>query len=237
MKENIYKLYNRLRNKLYHNQIVFRIYSFFMSDIPDKRNSRRLQECGYRDLETLFDALNGSDIVCFCDFGTLLGFIRDNGFIAYDTDIDLAVINNDSFSWRKLEMFLGKAEMTKIHCCKYHNNITEQTYMFKDGVKVDFFLYDMLPDNKMRTFVYYKNHDLIYNNSSERSVKALVYPAVQNAERFRIHDFDFYVPYDYENRLEAIYGASWKIPDPNYAPDRKENIMPDYGEKINFRYK
>ena len=231
MNSNFYKAYNGIRNALYKVKPILKIYSIFSTDIPDKLAAIRLNKKGYTDLNQLFDVIRDSNIICFCDFGTLLGFIREESFIPHDNDIDLGIIADKDFSWAELEGLLQLRGLRLLHYYSYDGVITEQTYTFKDGITVDFFLYQYVQEKEMRTFVYYKNHDLLYSNKHERSVKALVYPAFYEVKWTEIHGARVCIPKDPEKRLEAIYGSGWKTPDPNYKPDRKINIMDGLGEK------
>lgn len=232
MKQSVFRVYNRVKNHLYKNKAVLKVYSLFMSELPNKRAAKKLLKNGYSDLNMLFATLSNTGFTCFCDFGTLLGFVRDGGFILHDNDIDLAIVDSQSFNWEILEATLKTFGMRKLHYYTYHNKITEQTYAFEDGLTVDFFLYEYLSNGSMITYVYYKNHDMVYNNSHDRSVKALIYPSVDSVEQYNVHGISVTVPSNYEKRLEDIYGKSWRVPDPKYKPDRRENIMSDLGKKI-----
>lgn len=234
MKKRTYNLFNHFKNRIYKIKPVLRVYSFFRSDIPDRIASNRLKKNGYKDLESVFTAIKDTGIICFCDFGTLLGFIREGMFIPHDNDIDLGVIGSEGFSWDLLDNALQVVGINLIHRYSYKGVITEQTYRFKDGLSVDFFLYEPTSIEKMRTYVYYKDHSLVYDTNEERSVKALVYPAFNNTKWIEINGYNVCVPEKPEYRLEAIYGKTWKIPNPNYVPDRKLNIMPEKGLRIDL---
>ena len=231
MKTKLYRLYAGFRNALYKNKVILRIYAFFRSDIPDKRASRKLKKYGYDDLTLLSRTMKEANIQCFCDFGTLLGITREGAFIPYDNDIDTGILKDESFSWEKLETVLAKIGLKKKYYYSYQGEITEQTYLFADGISVDFFLYEAEKEDKMRTYVYYKNHDMIYDNDHIRSVKALIYPQIDGLQEISFHNCNALIPTNAEKRLEDIYGKGWKVPEPGYQPDRKQNIMPELGEK------
>lgn len=232
MRMSLYQFYNGIRNRLYKNKIVFRVYAFFMSDIPDGIQRRKLKKYGYQDLVMLTSALEQIHVQAFCDFGTLLGMIRDDGFIEHDNDIDIGILKGpEPFDWELVEKTLQKQGMKKTHYYVYDGKITEQTYDFKDGLSVDLFLYEPYPEDRMRTFVYYKDHDRIYENGQLRSVKALIYPMIRGVKKLEVHGVSVSIPTDPEDRLLAIYGPGWKIPDPDYQPDRTEHLMELLGEK------
>ena len=194
MDKRLYKSYLALRNMLYKNKVIRRVYSYFMTDLPDKRARKRLHTYGYQDLAKITDALDREGIRCFCEFGTLLGFIRDNGFIPHDIDVDMAILDEGGFSWDRLEKALNSIGMKKIHACSYHGKLTEQSYSFDDGVSVDFFLYEEVEGDKIRTLVYYKDHTISYSHPDERSVKALVYPGIHGLQRLEIQGCVVWIP-------------------------------------------
>ena len=232
MKAKYYSFYMRIRNALYKNKLILRIYSYFNSTRPKRRMAKKLADYGAAEIDELFHILYNSHYESFCEFGTLLGVIREHGFIPHDYDIDLGVMHSESFSWSELEKKLESHGIRLIEQYEYNGIITEQTYRLKSGLTVDFFLYWPTSDFTMTTYVYYKNHDMAYSSSQLRSVKALVYPMIEGIQWIDFLNKKVLVPSDPEKHLEAIYGRTWKVPDPNYKPDRIDNIMPDLGYKI-----
>lgn len=229
-----FKQYNAIRNRLYHNRFILSIYSFFRTTIPNHISQKKLKRYGYNNLKTIKWLLSDTGIKCFCEFGTLLGFIRDAGFIAYDNDIDFGVINDGEFDWAKLENKLLEKNIIKIHSYSYQDKVTEETFLFPDGISIDFFLYDF-HDDKMITYVYYKDHDMLYENAKERSVKALIYPKIRGLQSMKVHNIDVIIPEEAEKHLEDIYGKQWRTPDPSYKPDRKQNILPGLGIRNDYK--
>lgn len=227
----LFQTYNSIRNEIYNIKPILTVYSFFKSYIPDKVAAKKLKKYGYKDLDTLFEALNKHNYMCFCDFGTLLGFVRGDSFIPHDNDIDIGICAHYPFDWNTFEKVLIMVGLRLRHYYIFNGKITEQTYSFSDGVSVDFFLYEDQLNGKMRTYVYYRDHNIIYDNVKQRSVKALTYPMVDHIESMYIHGIHVNVPCNPETRLETIYGKTWKIPDPDYVADRKNDIMSGFGEK------
>lgn len=230
-----YSTYNSIRNTLYRNKVVLSVYAFFKNKIPNYYKRKKLMNNGFKDLTLLVHSLEDTDIQYFCDFGTLLGLIRDKGFISYDNDIDMGIISDSSFSWDKLEKHLASVNIKKIHSYNYNGRITEETYAFPDGLSVDFFLYDVAEDT-MTTNVYYKNHSIVYDNANQRSVKKLIYPRINGITAISVNEggASIPVPEDAEDHLEHIYGYKWRVPDPSYKPDRKNNILPNLGQRIDY---
>ena len=231
MKKVFYRLYTRFRNFLYGSPAVLRVYSFFMSDIPAKRKRRQLQENGAMYIQTITRALNESGIEAFCAFGTLLGIVRDNGFIPHDDDIDMGILYRADFSWGELESAMEKAGLKKLFSYAYEGRVTEETYRFSDGMQVDFFLFE--PDgDMMRALAYFKDHTRTYDNPQERSVYANVFSPVIGLKKIIFQQSEIFIPENSEKHLEDVYGVGWKIPDPDYQEDKMTHLMPELGKKI-----
>lgn len=230
-----YSTYNAIRNTLYKNKVVLGVYSFFKNKIPNYFKKKKLRENGFKDLSLLVQLLEDTDIQYFCEFGTLLGFIRDKGFIPHDNDIDMGIINNSFFSWENLEKQLSRGNIKKVHSYSYEGRITEETFDFPDGTSIDFFLYDV-EEERMITNVYYKNHNMVYDNANQRSVKALIYPRISGVTTISVNEnaTPIPIPENAETHLEHIYGPLWRLPDPAYKPDRENDILPNIGQRIDY---
>jgi lipopolysaccharide cholinephosphotransferase len=97
-----------------------------------------------RDLKQLVSILNRNDIEYWAHYGTLLGIIRDDDFIAWDDDIDLGCFWPSARKIYELESeFKSKGWKMIIK----HGMIT----LLNDSNKIDFFIFS-------------KNGDLLKNN-------------------------------------------------------------------------
>lgn len=231
MNQSFYRLYTGFRNFLYGIPAVLRVYAFFMSEIPARRKRRQLQKNGTMYLQTITRALDESGIEAFCAFGTLLGIVRDNGFIPYDDDIDMGILYRADFSWSGLESAMKKAGLQKLFSYAYEGRVTEETYQFPDGMHVDFFLFE--PDGEMmRALAYFKDHTRTYDNPRERSVYANVFSPIIGLKKITFQQSEVFIPENPKKHLEDVYGVTWKVPDPDYQEDKMTHLMPSLGEKI-----
>ena len=231
-RESLYREYVRFRNALYHYPFVLAIYSFFFSTIPNIRQSRILNKRGLSDLQLISNVLEEAGVETFCEFGTLLGLVREGSFIPHDIDIDMGILKREDFTWSRVKDALESKGIALDHYHAYDGVVTEQTYLLPDGLTVDFFLYEVnVMQNQMTTYVYFKDHERVYNEPCERSVKALSYTLIDGVTHMNCMESGFLIPENPEAHLCEIYGPMWRTPDPSYKPDRTLSIMASLGHR------
>lgn len=186
-----------------------------------KRRSRksceRLQKNGYDISTRINEILEKSNISYFFTYGTLLGLIRDNGFIKHDNDLDIGILKTDDFSWDELSSLLSKSGLAKLHEFGIDGKVTEQTYTYK-GTGIDFFLYEYEGD-KMISYVYFKKEDFEYKNDYERSVSKMISSQITDFKYVVNNGVRFRIPENAEEYLQDIYSETWRIPNPNWVSE------------------
>lgn len=210
------KVIKTLKLKLRRFKSLQRLYSRVKVAMIERQNRANLHKHGYKLLEEITNALSRSNLNVFCAFGTLLGFIRDNGFIESDDDIDMGIIKDGTFSWCALENCLSSIGMKKTRQFELDGEITEQTYT-KYGVGVDFFLYR---ENKgcMTANVYWIDEGRAYAREGGHSVMYRDCPSIPGVEVIKKREINIPIPMNYKEYLVANYGENWEIPDPAYKP-------------------
>jgi len=160
--------------------------------------------------------LDKSNVRFFVDFGTLLGLIREGGFIAHDLDMDFGIYINEDFTWDDLEKALKACGLKKQREFVYNGVITEQAYINK-LLTIDFFNHTDT-DSSNDAYVYYKLKDREYEENSFSVIKLIMYK-FGDIERVEINGTLIPVPSNAEKYLESIYTENWRIPDPNWKPE------------------
>ncbi|MCM1508419.1 MAG: LicD family protein [Ruminococcus flavefaciens] len=193
-------------------------YSRVKVSVIEKKRHYALHKYGYKILEEMTSALDTYNIPAFCAFGTLLGMIRDKGFISSDDDIDMGVIECEGFDWVELEKCLSSIGMSKIRQFELQGKVTEQTYK-KMGVCVDFFLY-MKDQNKLTANVYWIDEKRKYSIENGHSVLYRDCPMINTIIKETVRSISVPIPQNYEDYLRWTYGAKWRIPDPFFKPEK-----------------
>jgi lipopolysaccharide cholinephosphotransferase len=123
-------------------------------------------------------------------FGTLLGVIRTQSFISYDTDIDVIVFWDDYLNWLK-----AKAELRERGFKVIDDRPIHDEHVIRDGEKIEMWWTGEVRDQ------------YVYNNAV-RFDKELLFPLTT----INFLGKDFLIPSKSIILLEMIYGKDWMIP-------------------------
>lgn len=205
---------SKIRKKLRKISIIYIPYRNFKIFFVNKIRNIKLHNKGYQLLNEVCSNLKKTDISFFCAYGTLLGFVRDGGFIKHDLDIDMGILNDEKFNWDILDEKLKEIGMNFDHGYILDNGfISEKTYK-RDGVSIDFFLYNVEKEN-MFSYVFFKK-DI---NDTDFCVRVSYAPIVNQINFKKIGKVTVPIISNYNEYLERVYGKNWKVPDPNYKPE------------------
>jgi len=159
-----------------------------------------------QNLKDAIECLNNNNLAYFAIDGTLLGIIRENDFISYDTDIDLGVFMEQ---W-DLEIF---AKITKDMMSKgfilYHSfgifGKCFEVAWYRNGIKIDFFFYKKC-EGKIR-------FNAFLNGGRNLPDDVLTYEydfkKFNEFESVNFKGMRIVIPKNYEYVLETKYG-DWK---------------------------
>ncbi|MCA9706737.1 MAG: LicD family protein [Myxococcales bacterium] len=167
---------------------------------------RRMDDQAARDLlgRTL-DVLDSLGIRAWLTDGTLLGCIREGGFIGHDLDIDLGILASDLSP--ALVPALQRAGL----------EIYERYGTPRDGYELTLrsrYLY--LPGTSLDLFFFYEQGDTVWHAAYWRGHQLRYrYPRF-SLERRRFMGRDVWVPSPPEDFLAAKYGPGWRTPDPRW---------------------
>lgn len=204
------KIVRKAKNFMRRIEFIHKPYSRFVNERIHKRQCKRLHSFGYKIVAELSHLLTDNQYHMFFAYGVLLGFIRDGGFIEYDDDLDVVIVDNPSFSWDSLEDLLVKNGYKKIRYFSNQGIVTEQVYE-KDGLSIDFFRY-FYEDDHLYGVGYRRFPDVKYQFENERTTYKCVFPLVSGIKFIKIKGYDAAIPENYEDLLEKWYGPTWKTP-------------------------
>ena len=142
--------------------------------------------------------------------GTLLGAIRDKGFIPHDHDIDLFMLKEHQ------EQVLSALHILREHGFEVGRYDVDLISFFRDDEYIDIYFYRK-SGKKERIFHLWSIQSHYLENLVE-------------------YDFlgdTFYIPENAEDLLVDLYGEGWKVPDPTFTTS--QNFKTSYKIKIFIR--
>ena len=169
---------------------------------------KRFHKNGYSINEDVYKAISAEYFYC-CSFGTLLGIIRERGYITYDDDLDYFLkIDNDNIPVFNETMVRNGFKL--VHVYKDKDIVREMGYV-KKGISVDFFRLFPQDESHDRIFLFYRNRNRRYENK-EVSTTTCDLESINQIEIEIINNSHFCLPANYEKVLVALYGQDWRTP-------------------------
>ena len=155
-------------------------------------------------------------------FGSILGAIREHGFIKYDLDIDTAMWIDDfsedvvtalekaGFTWR-LSFWVDNGRLGR-----------EDTFEYK-GVHIDIFYFYPAID----TYPYCCDFTWLTGKQTGKCLpRRIEVPMARERRKVTFEDIEVYVPANAEEICEFRYGPDYMIPNPqwNWVKERKHLV-------------
>ena len=204
---------------------LYRLYS-----VPHRR--RVLRKNGVCVLNHLADVFRRNGINAYATYGTLLGFVRNGGFIPTDDDIDIGILPGQWTPSKLLRVLLVEEGFSFVFAFAYGGRVSEFKLSYM-GVPVDFFFYEDNGDSfKAHAYYYYPSE--IYPSEKANTAKMIIEPKVTQLTDIDVFGIKFPVPLDYEHVLRQLYGADWRIPNAKWDDSMHPTIvtLPDFGYSV-----
>lgn len=190
----------------------------------DSRRSSLLRENFQEVLKIIYNSqLNKYDL--WLDFGTLLGFYRENDFINHDLDMDFGIIINDYDDFLEKEKYLIKKGFSRTKEFYYKNRLVELSYSYK-GLNVDFIVYRRKADVIESDTIFFMT------NALGKPTRYEVYNYSLPFSELEEHNFkavEIKVPNNAREYLSKLYGEDFEVPNTNY--NWKENPIYKLGDE------
>ncbi len=189
--------------------------------IPRRR--RILKNNGVKVLKDLSALFKKYDIPAFAAYGTMLGFVRDHGFIAHDEDIDIGVMPGTWTPQKLLRVLLAQEMGFKVlFVFKFHDKVTEFKVEYKK-IPIDFFFYEET-NTEFLSHLYFFVEGVKYPAPNANSMKVVHTPKFAGIEWIKVFDSEFPVLKHPEYILSALYGEGWRVPDKGWHDDKRPHI-------------
>lgn len=232
-KQLIYDLVSRNSSL---KSISKRLYSYLVEKRSVKGRNLVFKNNAIEVLKEFTDCLDQNQVEYTLAFGSLLGAIREKGFIKHDLDIDVTIWyeNNELF----IKSCLNNSGFRMIHSFSVDNGASalEETYE-KNGVTIDiFYLYDAVnqlpyccdfvkfPDSVDWTMSLFKHGGLL--------PRRIELPWTKERIRTVFETLYLYIPQNAQELLEKRYGPDYMTPNPNWVNSLEHPFIVNWTEKI-----
>ena len=191
----------------------------------DYKKNKLFHENAKELLEQVDKVFKELGIKYWLEFGTLLGAIREKGFIGHDLDIDLGVFLED-FKDENEEVFKKYGfKKTKEFLAEDGKFAREQTFEYK-GVSVDIFYFKKV-NNQIKTYTFIPEKNWSRDKTIQMYGGLLLREFTFSFTGFKEIDFldkKFLSPKDTDLHLREAYGDDYMIPNPNFSDDEAPNM-------------
>lgn len=185
-------------------------------------------------LDATIRTLNKYDIKYYLDFGTLLGAVRDNGFIPWDDDMDITILNSKDFS--KIPQILQEIKKeynyrTYLITFKQSmdNRLKANKIIYHDKISFandDDYQIAKLRSNKfwkfgrgktrLDIFFKYEEDGYVYWFADGMVNKVAKKYHVKELKEISFYNLKCYIPENYDEYLTHVYG-DWKTPNKEWT--------------------
>lgn len=202
-----------LRLGLYRPMIAF------INQIKFKQQVRKMRKNGLEMLQMADHAFTSMGVQAFLTFGTLLGAYRDKGFIAYDPDVDLGVIDGNLPKNMYEVMAKHGFQLCKQNIISETNQVIEDTYIYK-GIHLDVFHYfEEGGDYYTLVAQLHETKDWKEANATDGFPCEKVSVVKTEFQRQNFMNIDVYMPIKIHEWLVDMYSESYMTPIKNWSED------------------
>ena len=219
------KITKKLRIVLRENKFLLKYVRPFVVWLLDdllKRRQKLLLKYGYEAVAIVHEVAKDINITYYADCGTLLGFIRENGFIRHDIDLDFSMLN----AGKEIKSFFYALEERGFYFERYvlFDGKLREFSMRYNEISIDFFNRRITDDGKNLLVITEKVGDFW---------PTFLRPLPKDFKEFLIHGVKTIIPGNYEELLSSEYGE-WRIPVRNWADSMAPKYTKDYSKHKNI---
>jgi len=191
-----------------------------------KRRAKAYRKYGKEALQLFVKCMNENGYHYTLAFGSILGAIRERGFIKHDLDIDTFMWYEDytpEMQEKLKECGFKLACSISIDSDKYGR---EDTFVYM-GVSIDvFYLYPAIDE-----YPYCCDFTPI-SGSKKRLPRRVEIPISKQRKSVEFEGIPVYVPINAEQICEFRYGPNYMTPDPNWHWRSEYNAIKEWPEMI-----
>lgn len=199
------------------NKIIYKI----LIKLQKKRDSYYLHKYGLEALDRIDKVLKKLEIEYWLDTSTLLGAIREKGFIKGDNDLGIGIDIKKYIDVIKNEFEKNNIILIREYLIDNGSYGREQTYLYK-GVEIDIFYHTIDSKNnktKYHSFIPFDN-----NLKDKYQVKEATFPFEGLIDYIFLEKI-FKIPKNYIEYTRIKYGDNFMQPNPNWTMNDEKNTV------------
>lgn len=165
-----------------------------------KFKQRNIKRFGYEAVQVIDNAAQEVGVPYYADWGTLLGFMRDKGFIPHDADMDFAIMPDS----KKIKQFFYSLEAAGLYFERYiliDGRPKEFSMRYRE-ISIDFF-FKYYSDKKKSQFKF-------YGEKVDDYWVVSIIPVPRSLIPYVVHGVKTMVPENFDEILTAYYG-NWHV--------------------------
>ncbi len=189
----------------------------------DSKRSNLLKE----NFEQILSIVYSSELKKYniwLDFGTLLGYYRENDFISHDLDMDFGIQVSSLEEFEVIEEQLINNGFNRTKEFYFNKNLVELSYSYK-GLNVDFIIYKKEDDKVSSDTIFFMTNALGKPTRYEVYHYKIPFSGLKECD---FKGMKVKVPDNTQEYLRTLYGEDFETPNTNY--NWKENPIYKLGD-------
>lgn len=214
-------------------QQLMKINDYFV----EKKSIRLFRKYGLQTLLQTDKAFRSMNAHMFLHFGTLLGAVRDHGFIPFDNDLDVGLLSTQRPDNIDDVMKQFGFQKKRHYFVKETGRITEEQYSYK-GVQIDIFYFfedDIVPDDNMCYCYVARRHETKEWKEANRTdgFPCVLWPVCKSPlQEINFLGNQFFIPEHAKEWLAQIYGSDYMTPIKHWSVGERKTSVIHHTERL-----
>lgn len=216
-------------------KLLLKPFYYKFKDYNKKKQNNLFHKYGLEALRQFDKCMEANSFVYVLAFGSMLGAIRERGFIKHDLDIDVSMFIEDHSD--KLKECLTDYGFNLSHVFLIDNGACgrEETYSYK-GVHIDvFFFYPPIGKYPYCCDFLMKDDTATFRESMSKArgvlPRRIELPISRERKRVQFENILLPVPSNAEEILEFRYGQDYMIPNTKWDVNSHDEHIVEWNEK------
>ena len=198
------------------------------------RLNKKFRANALQVLETFDNCMKEAGVNYTLAFGTLLGAVREKGFIKHDLDIDVMMWSDEYSETMKNILKNAGFKLIRLSLIEDGNRGREESYTL-DGLNVDiFYIYPPVVElpyvSQFVSYPPYPTYELSMKKLGKVLPLRVELPLARERKYVSFETIQLPIPVNYDEILKYYYGDNYMIPDPNWSMGQFDRHIVEWRE-------